>query len=81
MPGARTLFLGAPLDDSVDVSGTESGDALERLEAKFPQVSGGSAQLVVTGQPGTVIDQGARASAINWTTDPLRSWPDVDLNR
>ena len=60
--GLVFLNMGS-LDNSVEIPGTESGDALEQLAATFPQVAGASAQIVVTG-PG-VVDEGDSAQAIN----------------
>ena len=73
--GLVFLNMGS-LDNSVEIPGTESGDALEQLAATFPQVAGASAQIVVTG-PG-VVDEGASAQAINNATDALTALPDVD---
>ena len=40
------------LDNEVSIPGTEANQALDRLAATFPQVSGTSAQVVVIAQPG-----------------------------
>ena len=74
--GGLVFFNMGSLDNSVEIPGTESGDALEQLAATFPQVAGASAQIVVTG-PG-VVDEGASAQAINNATDALTALPDVD---
>lgn len=76
--GFLTLSFGGGLDNSVEIPGTESGDALERLAATFPQVSGASAQIVITGPEGSIVNEGESAQAINATTDLLASLPDVD---
>ena len=74
--GTLTLLFGGSLDNSVEIPGTESGDALGRLAATFPQVSGASAQIVVTGPGG--VDQGDSARAITATTDALAAMAEVD---
>ncbi len=74
--GTLTVFNAGELDNSVEIPGTESGDALEQMAATFPQMSGSSAQIVVTGP--APIDQGASADAINAATDALGTWDEIE---
>ncbi len=74
--GTLTLTAGGGLDNSVEIPGTESGDALERLAATFPQVSGASSQIVVVGPGG--VAQGESALAITEATDALANMEYVD---
>ncbi len=55
--GAALLYDGT--DDSFTIPGTESGAALDQLQATFPQVSGSSAQLVVVAPDGMRVDDEA----------------------
>ena len=52
--GAAALVM-QPLDNSVSIPGTEANQALDRLAATFPQVSGVSAQVVVVAPDGGKI--------------------------
>ncbi|WP_165069874.1 MMPL family transporter, partial [Marisediminicola senii] len=47
--------LGGQTEESFNIPGTESQDALDRLEAVFPQVAGASAQAVLVAPDGTLI--------------------------
>ncbi len=53
--GVGVLTLSKGLDNSVSIPGTESGDALERLYATFPEVGGSSAQVIIVGPEGSDI--------------------------
>lgn len=74
--GTLTFVSGGQLDNSVEIPGTESGDSLERLAATFPQISGASAQVIVTGSG--AVNTGASADAINVATKAFAAMPDVD---
>ncbi len=75
--GVLTAFHAGKLDNAVTIPGTESGDALEQMAATFPQMSGASAQIIITGPPG--VDQGAAAEAITVTTDRIAAWDEVEV--
>lgn len=71
--GAAAGLFGTGLDDSVSIPGTESGNALAQLEATFPEVSGASAQVVVSAPDGTNVT--TQKSAIDDATDALMEIP------
>lgn len=79
---ALLLFVGISFtrgfDDSVTIPGTESGDALERLAATFPEVSGASAQIVITSEGDSRIDEGDNAAAINAAVESMQAHPEVE---
>lgn len=56
--------LGGQMRESFSIPGTESQAALDRLSAVFPQVAGGSAQMVVEAPVGGVVDDAAGKAAI-----------------
>ncbi len=54
------IALGGQTQDSFDIPGTESQEALDRLEAVFPSVAGASSQVVLVAQDGdSVLDDSA----------------------
>jgi len=54
------IAIGGQTQDSFDIPGTESQEALDRLEAVFPSVAGASSQVVLVAQDGdTVLDDSA----------------------
>lgn len=71
------LTVGGGFDNSVSIPGTESGDSLERLSATFPEVSGASAQIVVSSAGGERVDEGATRAAIEGTIATLQENPEV----
>ena len=57
------LALGGQTEDAFSIPGTESQEALDQLDALFPQVAGASAQAVVVAPEGaSVTDAGIRVS-------------------
>ena len=54
--GGVAALVGDGLDDSVEIPGTESQEALDVLSANFPQVAGAAAQIVVVAPEGEPID-------------------------
>ncbi len=52
------------LDNEVSIPGTEANQALDRLAATFPQVSGVSAQVVIVAPEGEAIDDDALRAPI-----------------
>lgn len=61
--GGAAGLLQQGLDNQVSIPGTESQEALDRLAATFPQVSGASAQVIVVApEGGSVRDEPMRAA-------------------
>ncbi|WP_299038069.1 MMPL family transporter [uncultured Pseudokineococcus sp.] len=54
--GTGALTLSKGLTNTFSIPGTESQEALDRLSQTFPEVSGGSAQLVVVARDGRDVD-------------------------
>ncbi|TQL47497.1 RND superfamily putative drug exporter [Homoserinimonas aerilata] len=57
--------LGGNMQESFAIPGTESQEALDHLEAVFPQVAGASAQAVVVAPDGTSVADEANRAAID----------------
>lgn len=53
---AGGLALGGTMQDSYDIPGTESQQAIDLLAAVFPQTAGASAQIVVQDPTGAALD-------------------------
>lgn len=67
--------FGGKLSDGFTIPGTESQNALDRLDAVFPQAAGASAQAVMVAPAGTRIDEGdARATV----TDTIAAIKRID---
>ncbi|MFJ3402607.1 MMPL family transporter [Promicromonospora sp. NPDC090134] len=62
--GGAAGLLQQGLDNQVSIPGTESQEALDRLAATFPQVSGASAQVIVVAPDGGTINDDAMRTAI-----------------
>lgn len=60
--GTAALTLSQGTSDSFSIPGTESQEALDRLGATFPQVSGASVQLVAVAEGGDLDADAVRAS-------------------
>jgi len=60
--GTAALTLSQGTSDAFSIPGTESQEALDRLNATFPQVSGASVQLVAVAEDGDVEAPGVLAS-------------------
>ena len=56
--------LGGQMQESFAIPGTESQNAIDQLEAVFPQTSGGSAQVVLQAPEGERVDDDAHRAAI-----------------
>ncbi|MBC7725522.1 MAG: MMPL family transporter [Burkholderiaceae bacterium] len=56
--------LGGKTQESFAIPGTESQNALDRLDAVFPQVAGASAQAIVVAPAGQAVDDPASTAAI-----------------
>ncbi|PUB28649.1 RND superfamily putative drug exporter [Promicromonospora sp. AC04] len=72
--GGAAGLLQQGLDNQVSIPGTESQEALDRLAATFPQVSGASAQVIVVAPEGGSIKDEPMRSAI---TDGVEALGDV----
>lgn len=67
------LALGGQTEDAFSIPGTESQEALDQLDALFPQVAGASAQAVVVAPEGaSVTDAGIRAEIDDLAADLAR---------
>lgn len=62
--GGAAGLLQQGLDNQVSIPGTESQEALDRLAATFPQVSGASAQVIVVAPDGGTINDDAMRTAV-----------------
>ncbi len=58
------IALGGQSQEAFVIPGTESQDALDRLAAVFPEVSGGSAEVVYVAADGSKLDTAAYKSTI-----------------
>ncbi|MFD2793870.1 MMPL family transporter [Promicromonospora vindobonensis] len=72
--GGAAGLLQQGLDNQVAIPGTESQEALDRLAATFPEVSGASAQVIVVAPEGGSIEDEPMRSAI---TDGVEAISDV----
>lgn len=77
--GVGMATMGGALDNEVTIPGTESGDALGRLGATFPQIAGANAQLTIAGPDGTKIDEESIKETINQTVAQIAKVPDVQV--
>jgi RND superfamily putative drug exporter len=64
--------FGGKLSDGFTIPGTESQNALDRLDAVFPQAAGASAQAVMVAPAGTPIDEGAARATVNDTIAAIK---------
>ena len=60
-----SVALGGQMQESFAIPGTQSQNALDRLEAVFPQVAGASAEAVVVVPNGASVDDPKYTAAIN----------------
>ncbi|WP_353810258.1 MMPL family transporter [Agromyces sp. SYSU T00194] len=65
------VALGGQLQESYAIPGTESQDALDTLEAVFPQTAGASANAIVQAPEGGIVESEPYRSAIEEMTDEL----------
>ncbi|ROR73386.1 MMPL family transporter [Bogoriella caseilytica] len=78
LAGAMAGFLGEGLDDEVSIPGTEGQDAMERLNATFPEMAGASASLIVVAPDGADITDADFAEAIDTATETIEDLEQVD---
>lgn len=82
--GGGAALLSTGTDNSFEIPGTESGEALDQLSRTFPQVSGSGADLVVVAPDGgsvrdddvrdavaTAVDRLERVDQVEVVTDPF----------
>jgi RND superfamily putative drug exporter len=70
--------LGGQTEESFAIPGTESQEAIDRLDAVFPQAAGASAQVVVRAPDGASVEDAPYADAIEQTTTDLADVDGVD---
>ncbi|GAA2749287.1 MMPL family transporter [Amnibacterium kyonggiense] len=63
--------FGGKLSDGFTIPGTQSQNALDRLDAVFPQAAGASAQAVMVAPAGTRVDEGAARTTVNDTIEAI----------
>jgi RND superfamily putative drug exporter len=62
-----SVALGGQTSESFNIPGTESQNALDRLEAVFPSVAGASVQVVAVAPDGATVDEAEYTQAIEQT--------------
>ena len=77
--GGAAGLLQQGLDNQVAIPGTESQEALDRLAATFPQVSGASAQVIVVAPDGDSVNEEPMRSAITEGVDALGDVSQVEV--
>ncbi|MFI2104994.1 MMPL family transporter [Isoptericola sp. NPDC019693] len=75
--GGAGALLYQGFDNSVTIPGTESQDALDRLEATFPEVSGASAQIIVVAPEGSTVEDDAVRGPVEDAVDELENLDQV----
>jgi RND superfamily putative drug exporter len=70
--------LGGQTEESFAIPGTESQEAIDRLDAVFPQAAGASAQVVVRAPDGATVEDAQYTEAIEQTTTDLADVDGVD---
>jgi RND superfamily putative drug exporter len=74
---AGALAFGGPTNDKFSVPGTESQEAQDLLEAKFPAASGTYARIVFAAPKGERLTDPANQAAVRATLDRARHAADV----
>ncbi len=72
------IALGGQTQESFAIPGTESQNALDRLEAVFPQVAGASATAVVVAADGASVEDDDATAAITAIVDDIESIDGID---
>ncbi|MEY2849340.1 MAG: hypothetical protein RI885_2007 [Actinomycetota bacterium] len=72
------VALGGQTEESFAIPGTESQEALDRLEAVFPQVAGASATAVVVAEDGSSVRDDQATAAIADMVDEIARIDGVD---
>ncbi|MFF2487453.1 MMPL family transporter [Microbacterium sp. NPDC058062] len=74
---AGAALLGTGTDNTYTIPGTESQEALDALGRTFPQVSGGSAQLIAVAAPGGSATDPDFEAAVEASVDAIAQIPQV----
>lgn len=72
------IALGGQTQESFSIPGTESQNALDRLEAVFPSVAGASSQVVLVAPDGRTVDDDAAVATIDDMVTAIEDIPGVD---
>lgn len=72
------IALGGNMQESFDIPGTESQEALDHLGAVFPQVAGASAQAVLVAPDGASVTDERHTEAIDEMTAAIDEFAFVD---
>ncbi|MBC7517543.1 MAG: MMPL family transporter [Microbacteriaceae bacterium] len=72
------IALGGKTQESFDIPGTESQDALDRLAAVFPQVAGASAQAIMVAPKGSLVTDPAYVAIIADEVAALKKIDGID---
>ena len=72
------IALGGQTQESFSIPGTESQNALDRLEAVFPSVAGASSQVVLVAPDGRTVDDDAAVATIDEMVTAIEDIPGVD---
>jgi RND superfamily putative drug exporter len=78
LAGGSALLFNQGTDNGVSIPGTESQEALDRLSATFPQVSGATAQIVVEVPAGSTVEDDDVKGPIEDTVADLEDLGQVD---
>ena len=73
-----SVALGGQTSESFTIPGTESQNALDRLEAVFPSVAGASAQVVVQAPAGASVTDDDNEKLIEQTVDAIEDIDGID---
>ena len=73
-----SIALGGQLQESFAIPGTESQNALDRLDAVFPQVAGASAEVVTVAPKGAHLDDRKYTDAITTMASAIEKIDGVD---
>ena len=76
--GAAAGLLTQGTEDSFELPGAESQEALNHLNNVFPQMSGAQAQIVAAAPDGQTIDSPEHRQAIDSTLERLKDLPQVE---
>lgn len=72
------IALGGQTQESFAIPGTESQNALDRLEAVFPSVAGASAQVVLVAADGGTVTDDASTAVIDDLVAQIERIPGID---
>jgi RND superfamily putative drug exporter len=75
--GAAAWKFGVGTQNSFEVPGTESQQALDSVKETFPEIAGGSGTVVAIAPPGHTIDEPAMRTAVEDFVDEAKDQPGV----